>query len=167
MDLVTKINWVDVVVAILMLRISYVSFMDGLSHEIYPFVGSVLIMAIAMHYYTVLGDAMSRSMINMPVELANFLCFLGLVVVLGFLVKLSRVLLDKIVKVEWHPALEKFGGLAIGILKAYIITGIVFTTLSLMPLSYMQWSIKDKSLTGKYVLMSGPKINESIGRFLP
>ena len=167
MGLITKINWVDVLVAILMLRISYVAFRDGLSHEIFPFLGSILIMVLAMHYYAVIGSFMSRQMMNMPVELANFLSFLILVVVLGLLVRLLRVALDKIVKVQWHPIMEKFGGLAVGIMKAYIITGIVLMTISLMPLSYLQWSIKDRSLTGKYILMTAPRIYDRIGRFLP
>jgi len=167
MELITKINWVDVLVAILMLRISYVAFRDGLSHEIFPFIGSILIMVLAMHYYTVLGSYISRNMMDMPIELANFLSFLVLVVALGFVVKLLRVLLDNIVKIQWHPIMEKLGGLAVGIMKAYVVTGIVLMTLSLMPLSYLQWSIKDKSLTGKYILMAGPRIYDRVGRFLP
>ena len=167
MDLIAKINWVDILVAILMLRISYVAFRDGLSHEIFPFFGSILIMVLAMHYYAVLGWFISGKMMNMPMELANFISFLVLVVALGILVRLLRVALDMIVKVQWHPIMEKFGGLAVGIMKAYIVTGIVLMTISLMPLSYLQWSIKDKSLTGKYILMAGPEIHDRIGRFLP
>ncbi len=167
MELIAKINWVDVLVAILMLRISYVAFRDGLSHEIFPFIGSILIMVLAMRYYTVLGSNISVRMGNMPIELGNFLSFLTLVAVLGFLVRLSRIVLDKIVKVQWHPIMEKFGGLAVGIMKAYIVTAIVLTTLSLMPLSYLQWSIRDKSLTGKYILMAGPEIYYRAERFLP
>ena len=167
MELFAKINWVDVLVAILMLRISYVAFRDGLSHEIFPVLGSILIMVLAMHYYTVLGSFISRKMMNMPIESANFLSFLVLVVALGFLVRLLRAALDKIVKVQWHPIIEKFGGLAVGIMKAYVVTGIVLMTLSLMPLSYLQWSIKDRSLTGKYILEAGPRIYDKVGRFLP
>jgi len=167
MELIAKINWVDILVAILMLRISYVAFRDGLSHEIFPFIGSILIMVLAMRYYTALGSFISRSMMNMPIELSNFLAFLTLVVALGFLVRLLRLLLDKIVKVEWHPVLEKFGGLAVGIMKAYVVTGIVLMTLSLMPLSYLAWSIKEKSLTGKYILRAAPEIYERVGIFLP
>ncbi len=167
MELITRINWVDVLVAILMLRISYVAFKDGLSHEIFPVLGSILIMVLAMHYYTVLGGYMSRNVMNMPVELANFLSFLILVVVLGFLIRLLRVILDKMVKVQWHPVLEKFGGLVVGIMKAYVVTGIVLMALSLMPLSYLQWSIKDRSITGKHILRAGPKIHDRVGRFLP
>ena len=167
MELIAKINWVDVLVAILMLRISYVAFKDGLSHEVFPFLGSILIMVLAMHYYAFFGRFISRSMMNMQIELANFLSFLVLVTALGFLVRLLRVVLDRIVKVQWHPIMEKFGGLVIGIMKAYILTGIVLMALSLMPLSYLQWSIKEKSLTGKYVLMAVPEIHDRVGIFLP
>ncbi|MDD5173805.1 MAG: CvpA family protein [Candidatus Omnitrophota bacterium] len=167
MELITRINWVDVLVVILMLRISYVAFRDGLSHEIFPLIGSIMVLVLAMRYYTVLGGSISRNMMNMPVELANFLSFLMLVTVFGFLVRLLRVILDKIVKVQWHSIMDKFGGLVVGIMKAYVITVIVLTTLSLMPLSYLQWSIKDRSLTGKYILMAGPRIYDRVGNLLP
>lgn len=167
MELITKVNWVDILVAILMLRISYVAFRDGLSHEIFPFIGSILIIVLATRYYAVIGSLISGNMMNMPLELANFLSFFVLVVVLGMLVRLLRLLLDKIVKVEWHPIMEKFGGLAVGIMKAYVVTGIVLMTISLMPLSYLQWSIRERSLTGKYILMASPQICDRIGRFLP
>jgi len=167
MELIAKINWVDILVVILMLRISYVAFRDGLSHEIFSLIGSILVMVLAMRYYPVFGSSISSNMMNMPIELANFLSFLVLVAASGFIVRLLRVVLDKIVKVQWHPLIEKFGGLAVGIMKAYVIAGIVLMTLSLMPLSYLQWSIKDKSLTGKYILRAGPEIYDRVGRFLP
>ncbi len=103
----------------------------------------------------------------MPVEISNFLSFLLLVAAMGFLVKFLKGILDKIVKVQWHPLIEKFGGLAVGIARAYIITSIVLTVLVLMPLSYLQWSVRDKSLMGKYVLMAGPEIYGKISVFLP
>lgn len=167
MELIAKINWVDVLVAILMLRISYVAFRDGLSHEILPFIGSILVMVLATRYYTVFGSFVSQNMINMPVELANFLCFFTLVITMGLVIRLLRAMLDKIVKVQWHPMIDKFGGLAVGIMKAYVITAIVLMTISLMPLPYLQWSIKDRSLTGKYVLRAGPEIYDRLGGLLP
>jgi uncharacterized membrane protein required for colicin V production len=167
MELITKINWVDVLVVILMLRISYVAFRDGLSHEIFSFLGSILIVVLAMRYYTVFGSFISRNVMNMSVELSNFLSFLILVVSSGFLVRLLRVILDKLVKVEWHPIIEKFGGLAVGMMKAYIVTGIVLMTIGLVPLSYLQWSVKDRSLTGKYFLVAAPEMRSRLEGLLP
>jgi len=162
MEIISRINWVDVLVAILMIRISYVAFRDGLSHEIFPFLGSIIIVVLSFRYYKPIGEYISNNLVNVPVEISNFLSYLALVIVMGLLLRLLRVILDKIVKVEWHPLIEKFGGLALGVARAYIITGIVLTVLILMPLSYMQWSIRDKSITGKYILMAGPEIYNKV-----
>jgi hypothetical protein len=88
-------------------------------------------------------------------------------VVLAFAVRLLGGLLGNIVKVQWHPVIEKFGGLIVGILRAYIVTGIILMVLALMPLPYLQWSIRDRSLTGKYVLMAGPEVYSRLSGFLP
>ncbi len=167
MEIISRINWVDVLVVILMLRMSYVAFKEGLSHEIFPFIGAILIAVLSLYYYTRVGLVISQNLGGMPVEISNFLSFLLLVAAMGFLVKFLKGILDKIVKVQWHPLIEKFGGLAVGIARAYIITSIVLTVLVLMPLSYLQWSVRDKSLMGKYVLMAGPEIYGKISVFLP
>jgi len=158
MYILSRINWVDVFVVILMARMSYVAFMDGLSHEIFPLIGSIVVFVLSLHYYKSLGDMISQGMGNIPSEITNLLGFVILVVISGFVVKFLKIIIDKIVKVQWHPVIEKFGGLFAGIVKAYIITAIVLTMMALIPLSYLQWSIKDRSLTGKYVLMAGPEI---------
>lgn len=167
MEIISKINWVDVLVAIIMIRMSYVAFREGLSHEIFPFIGSVVIVMVSLHYYMKIGSFISQNVGSIPAEISNFFSFLVLVVVVGFAVKLLGRLLEKIVKVGWHPIIEKFGGLVVGIMRAYIITGVVLMMLALMPLSYLQWSIRDKSFTGKYVLMAGPEIYSRLSRFLP
>lgn len=167
MEIISRINWVDVLVAILILRMSYVAFKEGLSHEIFPFIGSIVIVVLGLHYYTRMGLFISQILGGMPVEISNFFSFLILVAVMGFLVKLLKGILDKIVQVQWHPLIEKFGGLAVGIARAYIITSIVLIVLALMPLPYLQWSIRDRSLTGKYVLMAGPEIYGKVAAFLP
>jgi uncharacterized membrane protein required for colicin V production len=166
MQILSKMNWVDVLVIILMIRISYVAFMDGLSHEIFPFLGTLAVFVLSLHYYMGLGNIMSANLGSMPVEISNCLSFIILIVVLGFIVKFLKVVLDKIVKVQWHPVIEKFGGLFVGILKAYIITAMVLTVLVLIPLSYLRWSVRDRSLTGRYVLMAGPEAYSRFKSFL-
>ncbi|MDP3790581.1 MAG: CvpA family protein [Candidatus Omnitrophota bacterium] len=166
MQILSRINWVDIVVLILMVRISYVAFMDGLSHEIFPFFGTVAVFILSLHYYTGLGEAISQNLGNMPAEVSNCLAFIILVVTLGFIIKFIKIILDKMVKVQWHPVIEKFGGLFVGILKAYVIIAMIVTILALIPLSYLQWSVKERSLTGKYILMAGPEIHGKAKVFL-
>jgi uncharacterized membrane protein required for colicin V production len=166
MQILSKINWVDVFVLILMLRMSYVAFMDGLSHEIFPLFGSIAVFVITLHYYKTLGGMISQGMGNVPSDITNLLGFVVLVVVAGFVVKFLKVIIDKIVKVQWHPVIEKFGGLFAGIVKAYVITAIVLTVMALIPLPYLQWSVKERSLTGRYFLVAGPEMHARFDSFL-
>ena len=167
MQILTRINWVDILVVILMVRISYVAFRDGLSHEIFPLFGSIFVLIFSLYYYPKLGFFLSQGVMNIPVEAANCISFIILVVALAFIVKFIKTILDKIVKVEWHPLIEKMGGLIAGIAKAYIITALILMILALIPLSYLQWSIREKSVTGRYVLMAGPEIFAKVSGFLP
>ena len=56
MDIIRRINWVDLLVVILILRISYVAFQEGLSHEIFPIIGGVVIIIVNLHYYERIGS---------------------------------------------------------------------------------------------------------------
>jgi uncharacterized membrane protein required for colicin V production len=156
-QILSQINWVDVFVVILMFRMSYVAFMDGLSHEIFPLIGSIAVLVLSLHYYKTLGDTISAGMGGIPPEITNLLGFVIIVVISGFAVKFLKIVIDKIVKVQWHPVIEKFGGLFAGMVKAYVITAVILTMMALIPLSYIRWSVQDRSLTGKYFLMAGPQ----------
>jgi uncharacterized membrane protein required for colicin V production len=167
MEIFTRLNWVDILIVILMVRISYVAFQDGLSHEIFPLITSVMVIVFSLHYYRTIGLAISRNLFNMPREITDFLAFLALAVVFGLIARLLKALLDKVVKVQWHPLLEKFGGLIFGVFRAAITTSLVLIILALAPLPYLQRSIRDKSLTGVYFLKIGPVIYEKCAAFLP
>jgi len=167
MQILSKINWVDVVVVSLMLRIIYVACKDGLSHEIFPFFGSLALMIFSLHYYKRLGSFISHDLGKIPAEISNFMAFLIIVVVFGLIVKFIRIILDKVVQVQWHPVIEQFGGLIVGMAKAYIMTAMVLIVFALLPFSYFQWSIRDKSFTGQYVLRAGPEIYSRVLNLLP
>ncbi|MBN1526866.1 MAG: CvpA family protein [Candidatus Omnitrophica bacterium] len=149
-------NWVDVMIAILLLRISYATFKEGLSHSIFPLFASAAVLILSLHYYIALGSIISKHIPGIHWMAANFISFLLLVVVLSILSKFLKAIIDIIVQVQWHPAIEKWGGLAIGLLKAAVITATILSILMLAPLPYFQRSIKDKSLTGRAILRIGP-----------
>lgn len=167
MEIIRRINWVDVLVIILMFRMSYVAFQDGLSHQIFPVFSAVAIIVIGLYYYEKIGGFISQNLLNMPIEISNFLSFLVLAVVAGLVVKFLKSILDKLIKVEWHPILERLGGLVVGIIKASLVTSIVLMTIVLMPLPYLQWSVRERSLVGMHFLKVGPNVYEKASKFLP
>ncbi|MDD5496001.1 MAG: CvpA family protein [Candidatus Omnitrophica bacterium] len=167
LDILKRLNWVDILCIILMIRISYVAFLDGLSHEIFPLIGCVASLVISLRYYIPLATFLTQNVLSMPAEMANFLTFLVLALLTLFMVRIIKALLDKIVAVEWHPLLERFGGLVLGIFKAAIVTSLVLIILLLSPMPYFQRSIRDKSLTGMYFLRAGTVVYENISGLLP
>ena len=167
MEIITKINWVDVLVLIIVLRISYIAFQDGLSHEIFPLLGTVCTLVLSLHYYNKISVFLTTNLVKIPVDMANFLSFLVLIISIGFLFKLIRSILDKVIKITWHPLIEKLGGLFAGILRASMVASTTLIIIALMPLSYLQWSIRDRSLLGMHFLRIGPAIYEKASALLP
>lgn len=167
MEIAAKINWVDVLAVIIIIRISYVAFQEGLSHEIFPLFGAIFAFSLTLHYYNQIASNISNELGWMPVAVSGFLVFTALIIVIGLIFKLLKVLLDKIIKVTWHPIIERFGGLVVGLVRSFIVAAIILTMIALAPLSYLQWSVKDRSLTGKYFLGIGPAIYDKVSIFLP
>lgn len=166
MDILTKINWVDILIVIIMVRISYIALQDGLSHEIFPLIGTVMTVAISMRYYHDLA-LFIQGMAGLPVQILDLLALITLVIGIGLIFKLARFLVNTLLKVTWHPFVERFGGLVFGFLRASVVVSILLMIMSLMPLSYLQYSIKDKSLLGPYFLNIAPEISNKAAWAFP
>ena len=167
MDIILRLNWIDVIVIFIMLRTSYVAFVDGLSHEIFPLIGAVSVLILSLHYYNILALFISRHILQVNTAVAVFFSFLALVIIIGLVFRLLRGLVDAIIKVSWHPALEKFGGLVVGVMRASVVASTTLIILALLPLPYIQWSIREKAVTGMYFLRIGPEIYLKTAALLP
>lgn len=167
MDALTHINWVDILILIIVLRTSYVSFKEGLSHELFPLLGSIVMVVASIGYYSRLGSFFTENIAKIPAELANFLAFIILVVVSGIIFKLFKILVDFVIKVEWNPSVERLGGGICGVFRAFVAASLILMILSMIPLPYLQKSIRDRSLTGRYVMGIGPYIYEKIAYVIP
>jgi len=167
MDIITKLNWVDLLVAIIMLRTTYVAFQDGLSHEIFPLIGVFSSLILSLHYYKKTASLISQAVINLPLNILNLLSFILLFAAVIFIFKFIKTIFENIVKITWHPFIEKFGGLLAGLGKASMITSAILIMLVLIPLPYLKWSIRDRSLVGMYFLKIGPSVYAKTSRFLP
>jgi len=162
MDILAKANWVDLLVVIIMLRTIYISFQDGLSHNIFPLFGSILKLVLALYFYDMLGSALHSVLAIVPVSLCNLAGFFAVIIISGLALKFIKVIVDTIIKVTWHPLIEKFGGMLVGVARGAVASSMVLILLVLVPLSYIQWSVKDKSLCGGFFLRIGPAIYRAI-----
>lgn len=167
MDIIAKFNWVDVLVIIILFRVSYVAFQDGLSHEIFPLIGAICTLVLSLHFYHSIAVGIQQNVVKLSVALLDFISFVLLIVAIGLIFKLLRVVVDKVIKVTWHPLVEKFGGLLVGIMRAAVVASVILTVLALMPFPYLQRSIRDRSLTAMYFLRIGPSVYGKVSGALP
>ncbi|MDO8525739.1 MAG: CvpA family protein [Candidatus Omnitrophota bacterium] len=167
MEILSKINWVDVLILILILRTSYVSIQDGLSHEILPLIGSVCMLIIPLHYYNAIALFLYDSGFAIPIGILNLLSFLLSAVCIGVIFRFLKVAIDKIIRVSWHLLIERFGGLLAGVIRGAILASIILMIITLIPLPYLQWSVRERSLMGVYFLRIGPSIYEKTSALLP
>jgi membrane protein required for colicin V production len=162
MEILSRANWVDLLVVTLMIRTVYVSLKDGLSHEIFPLLGSVLTLILGLHYYGRLGSMLYGVAGMIPLSMLKLASFLAIIVISGFILKMLKILVDAVIKVTWHPFIEKFGGMLAGVLRGMVVTSMALICLALVPLSYLQWSIKERSVSGMFFLRIGPGIYRTV-----
>ena len=166
MDIISKINWVDILVVTIVARTCYVALQDGLSHEIFPLIGTAFTVAIGLQYYHDIASFI-KNIINVPVSILDLIAFTVLIIGVGIIFKLARVLVDALMKVTWHPFVEKFGGLICGMARGSVIVSMMLIIMSLAPLPYLQHSIRDRSLTGIFFLNIGPEIHARLAWMMP
>ncbi len=167
MEILSKLNWVDVLIVILIVRTSYVSLHDGLSHEILPLIGSIFMLIVPIHYYKGIASFLYNIGFAIPIDILNLSIFILSVVCVGVIFRFLKIIIDKIINVSWYPLIERFGGLLAGIIRGAILASIVLMIIVLIPLSYLQWSVRDRSLMGVHFLRIGPSIYEKTSALLP
>lgn len=150
-DLISRINWVDVLTLIILLRTTYVGLDRGFSVEIFKFLGIVLALTAGLNFYLPVSQFLTGHSF-LPISLAQILSFLGLVFISVLLFKLIQLFFKAIVKTEFVKWLDKSGGLILGILRGILICGLLFISLLLLPWNYPNYSIKQRSLSGLPIL---------------
>lgn len=167
MELVRRINWVDIIVIIILLRTSYASFQNGLTHEIFSLLGLVLNITISLHCYSKIGTSISRNLVGIPLHISKFICFIILMLIIWIAFRFFRIFLSRVIRIEWSPFIESTFGMVVGVARASLVASLVLIVIALTPVPYMQWSLRDRSLTGLFFLRIGPTIYEKLVRILP
>jgi len=151
-------NFVDIIIIILALRICYIAAQMGLVIELFKLTGVLFSTYIALHYYTSLSDAIQRFFFSkeMPLEFIDFLIFLILIAVayLGSIV--LRSIFYRFMRLEAVPTINRIGGIALGIIRAYFLIGLFVFILSISSVNYLSSSVK-RSYLGSRAFSISPR----------
>lgn len=150
LNIIKQFNWVDIFVIILLLRICYIAVKKGFTFESFKFLGTILAVYLALHYYTVLSDwfrgRLPATEERMPLEFLDFLFFV-LLALLGYgIFFLLREALSRFIKMEAVPRLNKWGGLVLGAGRGILLASLVVYVLIISSIDYFKESAQQSYL---------------------
>ena len=153
-----RVNWVDVLTLILLIRITYISSRIGVGKQIPPLILLVLILSVSLYNYRVIAyffiDKYSFSS-----SLSVFFSYFLMIVLFLFIYHVtSRVTGFCLSAGQSMPGgLEKVGGIVVGLIRSAFVIGIILIALVLVPVKFVGDSVK-KSHLGSFLIRSNVKI---------
>jgi uncharacterized membrane protein required for colicin V production len=153
------LNWIDLAVVIIFARILFISLKNGIGAEIFKVLGALLASYLSLHYYrTVAGYFTARLALDQTaVATVEFIVF-AVFACLGYaFFSLLRLLLKRFMNMEVVPAISKFGGICLGIIRASLLASLLLYSLMVTVNPYMRKSIKS-SFSGMQVVYCAPSV---------
>lgn len=154
-DIYKQANFLDLIIVITVFRICYVALKTGLVVEIFKLLGVLFATYISLHYYISISDIIQNRFLppGMPLEFFDFLIFIFLFGAGYMLFVALRVTLYRFIKLEALPAINKTGGLLLGLLRGFFVTGVLVFMLSISTTSYLSRSVKHSYLGNRAIFI--------------
>jgi len=165
-DVISRFNWVDVLILILLFKICYVGFTRGLGSELLPLLGICGVLVITFHFYSQFGSVIAN---HSPLSgsAANFTTYIALAFITKYIFHLIDILvIKKIVNVQILSIYDRIGGVIAGAIRAILLISVLVTALELAPFSYIRYSVKTKSITASFFIRTGAAVHKKIAAFL-
>jgi len=148
LNMLTQFNWVDIVIIVLFVRLGFEAIKMGIAVEAFKLLGSLLAVYLAFHYFTSLADFIAKalSLETVPIEFIDFFCF-NILWSLGYGISiLFRLLFSHFVKIETISPLNRWGALALGMVRAFFVVSMTSFMLSMSSVSYLKDSVSNSFL---------------------
>jgi uncharacterized membrane protein required for colicin V production len=159
LELSGRLNWVDILVFIVFLRLVFISLRQGLGIEFFKLLATICGAYLALHYYFLLasflnGRAASKSQPELFLELTAY----ALLFFLGYLFFWAlRFFTFRFLSAEVNSELSKWGGLVFGVLRAFLLSSLILFAILVPKSAYFKESVR-YSLSGNYFLKVAPSV---------
>jgi len=153
LDWISKVNWVDVLFLIIILRSIYVGAQKGFFTELFNILGVGIAIVLSIHFYSP-GANLLLKYFFIPLNISNLIAFMAVMFFVYLLFQLVENIIKKLIKIEILPnfnkVINKIGGPVIGLCKGIAISIFIFLVLLLIPVGYVVNSAKVNFLSGEF-----------------
>ncbi len=165
-EILSSINWVDIFILILLLRIGYVSSNIGVGKQLIPFLVTFFAFIISLRVY----DDAARFLydrFSFPVEFSRFFVYLVILVIYFVICRVMWNILSIFSRSDGASVsgVEKAGGAFIGIARALGIICMAVILFALTPVKFVESSVAG-SFSGTFVLETASKIYSKASNFI-
>lgn len=165
-NFLTQLNWVDVVVVLLFVRICFTAIKGTLFAEFFKLIAVISATYFSLHYFTSLADLIientsGKDMPNAPVELVDFIVFCLLAAAGYLLFVFLREALHRVIKMQPLPDLDRWGGLVLGGIRGVLLISLLMFMLCMSSIEYLQRSV-GTSYLGRRLFTVAPSLYSGI-----
>ncbi|MBF0387137.1 MAG: CvpA family protein [Candidatus Omnitrophica bacterium] len=155
MEMLKSINWVDVMVMVIAIRIIYISAQTGFVVEFLKTLAALTALFVSFHFFSLVGGAVPK--INFSPEILAATAFLVLWMVTLLLCKFCRDGFMMLFSVKAENAVDKWGAVVIAVGRVVVTASMALFLLLLSGQKYLQ-NMTLSSLSGRHVLLVAPVI---------
>ena len=158
LGILKQINWVDIFVLLLFIRVCFIAAKVGFPIELFKFAGTITAAYLSLHYYLVLSGYLINSLAlekKIPAEFLEFIVFLVLAAGGYSIFMLLRSIFSRFLKMEAVSFLNKWGSMILGIARATILASLIIFMFAISSIGYFKNSVK-ASYSGKRLFSIAP-----------
>jgi uncharacterized membrane protein required for colicin V production len=166
MEILSYINWVDILGAVITILCIYTGLKTGLTAELFRFCGAVLGLVLGIHWYSQAAEVIIVN-VSLASWLSQFICFLTLTQLVRLIFKYSILLILKILNFQFAPQLERVGGAIVGFGRGLIIMGTLLLSFNFIPSEYLVDSVYKRSFSGDFLVQAMERTYNILTYWLP
>ena len=154
-EILNSINWIDILMGVVLIRALYIGLKGGLVIELFKLLGVFFAVFITLHYYSAISKFV-QDKVHLPpaaTDLSSF-AFLWAIVILAF--KFIREGFTMLFKIEAHSLFDRWGGLAMGVVRGFLLCSLLVLLLRISAIEYFVKNL-EKSMSGAKLASLSPK----------
>jgi len=158
LNILKQINWVDIGIMLLFVRICITAFKNGFPIELFKFIGTLFAIYLSSHYYIIISDYIANWLAlgkRLPLEFLDFIVFV-LIAIGGYsILVLLRSVFGKLLKMEAISTLNKWGSLILGLSRSMLLSSLIIFAMFISSIDYLK-SSASASYSGKHLFRVCP-----------
>ncbi|MBF0331882.1 MAG: CvpA family protein [Candidatus Omnitrophica bacterium] len=170
-EILKKINWVDILMLVLLVRIVYISAKTGFVTEFMKMLGALLACFFAFHYYVRIAAFMGDATKDMSEPVLQVCAFGVIWLVTFWIFHLVRNALVTVFTVQTMSLVDRWGAAVVSLARFFLTGSMIMFMFLMTDHSYVE-KMMVSSYSQKYILGVAPKIyytvtNGFVVKFFP